>query len=141
MNVTLNANYGWFEDRAFDLEVGSLDETAKYVFTHGQCHSLALALHEATGWDIVGVGYGGTPDHVGVLSPRGRVLDITGYVSPDDWTDEVGGELSYHAADELYGAFDGDYRDPQVAAAKHWVKPVLRAYVPVSQWPRELVRA
>lgn len=40
-----------------DVEIndqGVIDEEAEKVFTRGQCHSLALALHRQTGWPIIG---------------------------------------------------------------------------------------
>lgn len=37
------------------VAIGVVDERARLAFTRGQCHSFAVALSRATGWDIVGV--------------------------------------------------------------------------------------
>lgn len=138
--LTLNANRGW-GDYDYELEAGVIDDTAEHVFTHGHCHSLALALHEATGWDIIGSlsGWNGddTPDHVGVLvpGPTPEVLDIHGTWDADDWLAEYGGvEWRRVDPEEAYGAFDRMYRKPDVEAARHWVYPVLEEYVPATEW-------
>lgn len=61
-------------------------EDLERVFTRGQCHALALGIHELTGWAIVGAEWYGEcdccgvdlPNHVAILMPDGRVLDCTG---------------------------------------------------------------
>ena len=82
-------NAGWFGAGTAELRVdadgfGIIDEAAEMVFTMGQCHSLALALHQLTGWDIV---LQGTRDpvadpmswiHAAVRHPAGPLLDIRG---------------------------------------------------------------
>lgn len=40
-----------------ELAGGALTELAADIFTHGQCHSFAVALAELTGGEIVGLGY------------------------------------------------------------------------------------
>jgi hypothetical protein len=56
------------------------DPNVIYTFTRGHCHSLAYALNELTGWPVVGFGAPG-PDHVAVLRPDGKILDIMGVSS------------------------------------------------------------
>jgi hypothetical protein len=55
------------------------------LYMNGHCFRLALALHEKTGWPIVGVrAYGAADssfsliDHAGVKMPDGRYLDVRG---------------------------------------------------------------
>lgn len=40
---------------AYLVTGGVIDDTAREVFTAGQCHAFAYALHEQTGWPIVAV--------------------------------------------------------------------------------------
>ena len=120
-NVRLNANWGW-GDRDFELVPGELTDDARYVFTRGQCHSLALALHEATGWPIFGdfvSEYDDTPDHVFVQAPDGRFVDVEGTPTI------LGAEVREVDPEDCYESFGGDYRRPEVEAARHWVEPVL----------------
>ena len=62
---------------------GVITDQAKHAFTHGHCHSLALALNKITGWPLIGLFHpvddeDGIPSHVGVQSPQG-FLDIYGH--------------------------------------------------------------
>ncbi|MFD9868539.1 hypothetical protein ACFXI8_27220 [Streptomyces niveus] len=55
------------------------------AFKYGGCGSLALALHDATGWPIVAaVADDGLELHYAVTLPDGRLVDITGAHSEDD---------------------------------------------------------
>ena len=149
-NVYLNANDGW-AGTDFELTAGVIDITARWVFTHGQCHSLALALHYATGWDIVGANDydidSSTPNHVAVIDPQGRVFDITGrYRDADEWRHAYAARyVTHHTAEDLEGAFDDDYRDPQADDAEPWVEPVLKRRThsrpPFGRTPRTVKRA
>ena len=74
--VTLTVN-----DEGF----GVLDDNALKAFTHGQCHSLALAINKLTGWPIKGASYNkeadpaDSPAHVLIYSPKLRAyVDIRG---------------------------------------------------------------
>lgn len=80
--ISVEANpMSFFGDESFELTPGVIDEDAEYVFTHGQCHALALALNERTGWPLVGIAAGGPhhPSHCAVRRPDGEIIDITGY--------------------------------------------------------------
>lgn len=69
---------------------GVLDKKAEYVFTAGQCHSLALALHKLTGWEIRGFGVGpyNEPHHCAVYCPElKRYVDIDGDWVVPRWKD------------------------------------------------------
>jgi hypothetical protein len=54
------------------------------VFTLGQCHALAMALQDLTGWDLIGFFGGGlftpgdVPGHVAVIDPDGTYHDVNG---------------------------------------------------------------
>lgn len=89
---------------------GIITENARYVFTYGQCHSLALAINKFTNWPIVGLmsedefeatysphemqlvlagklsGRKDPGHHVVVKSPKG-LLDINGLLD-SSWDDQ-----------------------------------------------------
>ncbi|WP_339155741.1 hypothetical protein [Actinomadura luteofluorescens] len=90
-NVTLvvqppTACKGWAE---VTLRPGVIDDQALEVFGFSMCTLLACALHEKTGWPMLGIkiqqlgGFRGWKRttawwHVGVQTPCGRFLDIKG---------------------------------------------------------------
>lgn len=59
-----------------------------HVFSNGQCHALALALHDILGWPIMGTyhQFGGSrhTNHYVLLSPEGFSSDIEG-IRCIDW--------------------------------------------------------
>lgn len=69
---------------------GTVDEDVRYLFTHGQCHALALAGHEVTRWPVIWAGdwedgadayY---PDHLYLLHPSDMLLDVNGLHEIDE---------------------------------------------------------
>lgn len=68
----------------FIVKEGVIDGAARTVFTTGQCHALALALHERTGWPIRVLAYGRkgaavtSGNHLVVVDPDGNAVDIEG---------------------------------------------------------------
>lgn len=74
---------------SFSLRPGVIDDEALEFFQWGYCHLLACAIHEITGWPFAAVeGISGRTGqwvwtHMGVLTPVGDFLDITG-VHPVD---------------------------------------------------------
>lgn len=64
-----------------------ITEEAKIVFSQGQCHSLAVAIHELTGYPLYGaMRISSEPTHIFVKSPVG-FLDIDG-PNADRWFNE-----------------------------------------------------
>lgn len=68
------------EGASYFYFIGDDDHTR---YTNGECGLLARAMHEQTGWPIVGLGpVSGdesiTVQHVAVRTPDGRLLDVTG---------------------------------------------------------------
>jgi hypothetical protein len=84
-----------------------ISENTRSVFLTGHCHSLALAIHQKTGWPMVGIvaQQSGNPRksldamfdepldmravgrrwvHMGVLSPEGDFVDIDGASSQEE---------------------------------------------------------
>jgi hypothetical protein len=87
--VTVEHYAGWFGTTEAELTIddkglGVIDEEAELVFTRGQCHSLAVAIHEETGWPIYGLytkfdSGDNSPSHCLVYSPTlNNFIDIKG---------------------------------------------------------------
>jgi hypothetical protein len=73
-----------------DITSSSKEEEIKRVFSYGNCHSLALAMHKLTGWPLMGVYrksdmYDGIPSHVVVKDPLGRYVDVEGFRYPSEF--------------------------------------------------------
>ena len=60
------------------------------VFSHGQCHSFALALHKLTGWPLFAMYEKNTSraHHVVVQHPSGDFVDVEGLGAFDRWQEE-----------------------------------------------------
>jgi hypothetical protein len=82
-----------------NLSPGIIDGSALYVFKHGGCDALAIALHDATNWPIVaitdannvfadGTAGGGSAMHWNVRHPSGKLLDIDGLHDVGELVDE-----------------------------------------------------
>lgn len=81
-------------------------------FTEGDCHILARAIHEATGWPIATFSYDGGPDtHAFVQMPDGRYLDIEGTFTRkqmlDRWTIKPRVILHFDSVAALHAADEG----------------------------------
>lgn len=73
----------WGETLQIDPHnIGSHEE---YVYTRGQCHALALAIHEATGWQLCVMAenenypVSEVGDHVICITPDGMGVDVNGF--------------------------------------------------------------
>ena len=98
--------------RRYVVERGVVDDRSALAFTNGHCHSLALALHQATGGPIIAYKrYDGSFDHLFVKASDGRLIDIGGARDPSDLT--PGGVLSFVDAADV---------DP-LTASLGWVPP------------------
>lgn len=78
----------------------------RYCFEYGDCHTLALALHGMTGWQLAALGVedeacGG---HVFIVLPTGEALDIRG-VRP------VGDLLAQYRREQPDGVWTKHNRD------------------------------
>lgn len=69
---------------ATELTEGEWNENAVKVFSQGQCHALALALHHLTGWPLVEVSEGEALHYAVALPGEDLYLDALG------WADEPG---------------------------------------------------
>src|SRR3954453_252667 len=82
------------EDRGVVLEEVRLDQAALMAFVGGQCHGLALAIQEETGWPLVAVdSKEGVCEHICVRRDDQLLVDITGAHSDDEIRAARGGSL------------------------------------------------
>src|SRR5688572_20718988 len=66
-------------DVVYVVDRGVLDARAIAGFTLGQCHGLALAVHDHTGWPMLGAyNDGGECQHILTREDGARLVDITG---------------------------------------------------------------
>lgn len=125
------------------LTPGVIDGAAEHAFSSGACAVLAYAMHEATGWTIIGVTDahnvhdgklgGGSSLHWGVMRPNGKFVDIDGVHELDDIVERY----MYDADDEMAAWGKGtpaDIHEWQVenqgapisfSLARSFVKPLL----------------
>ncbi len=106
---------------------GVIDEAATYVFSRGQCHALALAVHQLTGWPIKGVGdYSDSPlspGHCINYSPTHKVyMDIRGIRPKPHSTYKV---VNRRIHPKHIGNMAG-YLEPNIEAAIPFAKTLLR---------------
>lgn len=108
-----------------------LRQMTEDIFRDGQCHALALALHEHTGWPIVGLWSPetGFDEHYMARMPDGRLVDVMGaadaesVVGGGDW---VGCEPRPVGPETLTGLVErGDMEEPTAVLARAVVPQVL----------------
>lgn len=62
---------------AYTFDDTAIDADSSAAFTQGHCHSMAVALHDLTGWPIIGIcNELFECVHVGCVAPSGRFVDI-----------------------------------------------------------------
>lgn len=111
-----------------DLIPGKIDSNAKWAFTAGQCHALALALHEQTGWQIVAIKggvFGGIPHVVCRRSTDNQLVDITGVIDPEQWGEETIDLIPDDVLLKTPILRQCGYLEPDIKAARCFVKPLL----------------
>ena len=133
--------FEWGFPVEMEIPKGKITKDVETVFTQGQCHALALALHDETGWPLAGAfrigvdlddddeiiydAYGrirSTPTHVVVLSPYGPV-DIKGIRDSFKCIEKKVIPIS---KEHVMFFEEIDYLEPNLAVAQEYVKPVLR---------------
>lgn len=112
---------------------GLITPQVEIAFTRGQCHALALALHEKTKWPIYGLFSEDeleeqeTPGHVIVKSPWGFV-DIQGLGAECRWPERKPVRVTKKAVLTYTDSetYRDTYLDPQVDVARDYAEPVLK---------------
>lgn len=132
--------------RRFSLTAGVIDDAALTAFSEGQCHALALAVAERTGWPLAAilsdeccldldcctlesVDQGVCPcrlEHVVAVAPDGSHVDITGAHAPGTVPDYEGKE-SVAMTDALWDCIrrSPGWRPEDLHAARAFVQPLL----------------
>ena len=116
-----------------DSGYGVIDENARKVFSAGQCHALALAIHELTGWPIKGIGnrYNDdepqSPAHCVVwCPPLKKYVDIKGAKGRDYYRRRNNWKvLASNVQPQQVQSFER-YLTPNMKAARVFAKTVLR---------------
>jgi hypothetical protein len=116
-----------------DNGYGILDSTAIRAFKRGQCHALALAIHELTGWTIKGLGCyrendaSDSPAHCVVWCPKLRsYVDIGGRVPRTYYRSEFGWKVINRSVTPSRAKNFRNYLKPNMRAARAFAKTVLR---------------
>ena len=109
-----------------------IDAATVYRYLNGQCHALALVIHERTGWPIVGARSGAwSVWHVAVRHPSGRLLDVEGLHTQaafvERWTRWGEDGLCEMQPSELVGRGCGFLR-AELPAAEPVADTLLRAH-------------
>ncbi len=116
----------------FLVDEGKLDERAWLAFIYGQCHGLALALHNRTGWPLVAVvDDNGACGHVCVRRPDGQIVDVTGAHTSEEMASALGQilHIDTHYIRDLESQHGWASAEPDSAGA--WVDAVIaRAEAP-----------
>lgn len=145
---------GTYYNPTLPVTVGVRDEDAIRAFKSGQCHAIALALHERTGWPIVSVGDESCcydedcPDdddsngvcscqiqHLAVRRPDRYLVDIEGPKPEDDFMEAQGDPewtIKPVPDDRLEDLvrWDDSWRRPNMAVARAFVDEALTEYDP-----------
>lgn len=138
---------GWFKNsnrrrkQLIRLETkNGINHDAKVVFMYGQCHSLAVAIHDLTGWELWQVE---GENHVVCFTPFDEIIDIKGVSHPRDCCDcdfdysgngecECQRRITRDEALKLSG-----YMKCEPSKAKPFALMVLNTYYP--NWKREII--
>lgn len=115
------------EHHVVDLQLGVIDDAARLAFSSGQCHAMAAALHERTGWPLHELyDDDGDPIHFYVITPDGRALDINGCYDIEDFQAHWGGDSEPLNSGQLSRSWSGGgMRRPDMLAARSMVGPAL----------------
>jgi hypothetical protein len=130
--------FGWSNERV-SQRAPLTSEKVRHTFMSGQCHSLALAIHEETGWPLYGLGREWEIGHVVVESPRG-FLDIQGLNALARWQ-KIWGEDEEAIpleVEDVRAPLEG-YHPPQVEDARPFARRLLRREFP-ELFPRSFKR-
>ncbi|MFJ5142977.1 hypothetical protein [Streptomyces sp. NPDC088707] len=136
------------------VTTGQLNDAARKAFTSGQCHAMARALSEATGWPMAVLvdnecsydpddcGYEPVVEdvctcqlvHLVVMRPDGFHVDINGAHAPGTVPGAEGRDVVL-ANEGLWQFLNGaspHWRRPALAVARTFVKPLLDSLAPAA---------
>lgn len=135
--------------RTFEVTPGRLDDAARKAFANGQCHAIALALSEVTGWpttalltsdcyEIESMCTGDEDEcpcrigHIVVTQPDGAHVDINGAHTPGTVPNcENSPAVPMTAAHWKAIRSTPTWRDADMPVARTFVKPLLASLSPL----------
>ena len=131
-NINVDSWWGHHTLVIDDQGFGVIDSEAEIVFTRGQCHALALALHKLTGWPIKGASYyrcssWESPSHCLVYWREWRVyVDIEG-VKKHPWIGRTKLVVSHrYLSPKRAKSGLGKYKKPNLRAAMPFARTILK---------------
>ncbi|MET9528184.1 hypothetical protein [Streptomyces coeruleorubidus] len=149
ITVTVPGAFG----KQYTVTTGRLDDAAREAFTSGQCHAMARALSETTGWpmavlvepeckfdpDLCSDGYvvedvcACQLAHMVVIRPDGALVDIGGAHAPGA-VPGAKGLASVEVHEGLWEFINGSphWRRPALAVARTFVAPLLNTLSPTA---------
>jgi hypothetical protein len=96
---------------------GKLTPVIRWLFTNGQCHALAVALHELLGWRIVvAINGRGEETHFFTVTPEGKYADI--HSLHDTISDARGVDCHPEYVLQCYGKYG--FCKPNMVFARHF---------------------
>lgn len=135
-NVT---HHSWLGPVETELNpADGLTPEADHAFSNGQCHALALALHELTGLPLAGLEWDDdefdvpAPNHVFVFDPAtGDALDVGGWNAVARWNGGYADDLREMTRDDVVELYErGLYLYPNLDAAAAFAPLVLDEHAP-----------
>jgi hypothetical protein len=74
-------------------DYNTLHGFAVSLFLRGECYAFAIALNQGLGWPLVGLMAGDTVWHAGVRSPDGKIHDVRGLLTKEEFEEEFGADF------------------------------------------------
>lgn len=135
---------GWIGKTTIEIDADGkvLNADALMAFTHGQCHSFALAVHKLTGWTLAAIAFDDSyfgrediysgerdaePAHILCLTPEGRLFDIHGLDAADNLS-RAEKEYRVQPTDEVRIRSLETYLIPNLEAALPFARTLLEAH-------------
>ena len=104
--------------------VKGVTSSDRAVFTNGECHSLAVALHRERGWPLAVAGFHIGGEHAFVIVASGFALDVNGVRPTDEIKEEWGGRI--RRVSEAYFSRNG-WSTPKITPRVERVRDKLLA--------------
>lgn len=95
----------------------TLHDLCRYTFLDGECYAFATALSEGLGWPIVGLMNGTEIRHAAVRSPDGKLHDVRGFVSEEEFGHPFGFCPPYEMRELSVADLHRDGEPPEMRAS------------------------
>lgn len=110
--------------RTVDVRPGIIDREAIFAYKAGQCHALAMTLHDLHGWPMFMI----DNDHLVVRLPEGQYLDIAGvHDFRVGFNCSSKASISMQTMRKLIAA--GIYLQPDLVTAEIFANAVVETYM------------